>query len=90
MLLIALYETSSGNNEEKNLRMCLGDSMSRFTEFLKDVPAPVADLTLHQLLTHTAGIPNPVRLAYAQGGFRCSRSITSYSKQSLIELGPTT
>ena len=66
---MALYETSSGSNEEEKSGHVLRRLHEPLTEFLCDIPVPVADLTLHQLLTHTAGIPNPVRLAYAQGGF---------------------
>lgn len=69
VLLLALYETSSGSNEEEKSAQVLSRLQRPLAEFLPDLPEPVAELTLHQLLTHTSGLPNPVRLAYAQGGF---------------------
>ncbi len=86
MLLMALYETSSGSNEEEKSAHVLGRLHEPLTEFLKDVPAPIADLTLHQLLTHTAGIPNPVRLAYAQGGFDAVVALLHTPNSPLLSL----
>ena len=41
---------------------------------------------MHQLLTHTAGIPNPVRLAYAQGGFDALVELFRILQQSVLGL----
>ena len=70
----------------REIYSCLGRLQQPLQSFYKDVPAPMAGLTLHQLLTHTAGIPNPVRLAYAQGGFDALVALLHTPNSPLLSL----